>query len=269
LNGSEATDAILDWVRQLLASQPFLQPHLTLPMADISISLHVSIDMYVGGTVPVASPPENVLIAGSLDLSNRISGDIPASGSMVHEERDLSARVNAAPIPGGAPPDQIRDRHGLPVSRPGYGPRDTGSHMFLADIAERTDAARDRAPLPVEESNANVRQGIVADGYTFSPSTEGAVSVSQPSATEQSIPLDRGAIDIDLSGKGRMHQGDQVITAGSHIASKKQLGDQAGREYGSVGATYDAGPAGLSRPGKGGGLYSDGRTRISFGNDRR
>src|SRR5271169_6852473 len=163
LNGAEATDAILDWVRQLLASQPLLQPHLTLPMADISISLHISIDMYVGGTVPVSSPPDTLSIDGSLKLSNQLSDTHPIIGALEHEERVLSARVNAAPIPGGQPPDQIRERHGLPVSRPGYGPRDTGSHLFLADIAEQTDASQTRASLPVEEASANVRQGIVAD----------------------------------------------------------------------------------------------------------
>ena len=283
LNGSEAIETILDWVRQLLTSQPELKPHLTLPMADISISLRVGIDMYIGGTVPVGSPPEHMDIAGGVTVSNRLSGEPsaqqPSVQVPVHVDRDLSARVNAAPIPGGQVPDQVRAQHGLPTPRPGYGPRDTGSHLFLADIAQATNDASDASASASRTSASasrdsrksdDARQGIVADGYQFAEGP--GVSVVQPSAAglEQTIPLAKGRIDIDLSGEGKMRQGGTVVTAGTHNASKKVFGDQAGAEYGSVSGTYDAGPAGLARPGRaGGGLYSDGRSRISFGNTNR
>jgi hypothetical protein len=246
LNGQEAIEVLTDWFRQLLQSQPYLQPHLTLPMADITLDIGIQVDMYPGGTVPIASPPEQLTIAGAVKLENK-----------------LSTRINAAPIPGGVPPDKVREQHDLPIPRPGYGPRETGSHLFLADIAAETERKRTDNPT-------GGREGIVADGYVFSSEPTGsAVSVQQPGVLEQTIPIDRGEIEIDMTGRGKMHQGDMVVTAGSHIASKKSQGDQAGQKYGSVAATYDLGPAGLAQPGRGGGLYRDGRTKISFGNDRR
>jgi hypothetical protein len=263
LNGSEAIEILTDWFRQLLQSQPQLQPHLTLPMARIGLNVGVRIDMFIGGTVPVESPPEELKIEGGVTLENRLSGEpqIPIVDPR-RVESNLSTVVNVAPIPGGNPPDKVREQHGLPISRPGYGSRETGSHLFLADVVDKYEQKR-------VESPTGGREGIVADGYVFS--SEPAAAGKQASvvgAIEQTIPIDRGEINIDLTGKGRMRQGDMVVTAGSHVASKKVLGDQGGHKYGSVAGTYDAGPAGLAQSGRGGGLYRDGRSRISFGNER-
>jgi len=266
LNGHEAVEILTDWFRQLLATRPELQPHLTLPMARIGLSVNIKVDMYIGGTVPVASPPDTFSIAGQVTLDNRVPGG--QSGSSVHVEAGLSQIINVAPVAGGKPPDRVREDHGLPVPKPGYGPRDTGSHLFIADVIEQSERVRADARVREREDNpTGGREGIVADGYQFSSEPASAsVSVSSPAGVEQVIPLDRGKIEIDLTGEGKMRQGGQTFTVGTHAASKKVLGDQAGAEYGSVSGTYDAGPAGLARPGHGGGLYSDGRSRISFGN---
>jgi hypothetical protein len=266
LNGHEAVEILTDWFRQLLATRPELQPHLTLPNARIGLTIGVAIDMFVGGTVPVASPPEKLEFGGQVVLDNRAPDG--QSGSSAHVEADLSQIINAAPVAGGKPPDQVREDHGLPVPKPGYGPRETGSHLFIADVIEQSERVRADARVREREDNpAGGREGIVAEGYQFSGEPASAsVSANAPSGVEQVIPLGRGKIEIDLTGEGKMRQGGQTFTAGTHAASKKVLGDQAGAEYGSVSGTYDAGPAGLARPGRGGGLYSDGRSRISFGN---
>jgi len=255
LNGAEAVDILTDWFRRLLQSQPLMQPHLTLPMAKITLDIGVQIDMYVGGTVPVASPPERLDIAGSVTLDNSVGG----GGTVRLMRQDpvvLSTVVNAAPIPGGQTPDQVREAHDLPIPRPGVGPRDIGAHVQIADIIEATER-RARADMPAPR-----REGIVAKGYVFA---------SEPSAvadSRQTIPVDKGAIKIDQSGDGIDHANIHV-SAGTHVSSKKTLGDQGGSAYGSVAGVYDAGPAGLARPGAGGGLYADGRPRISFGNSHR
>ena len=77
------------------------------------------------------------------------------------------------------------------------------------------------------------------------------------------------AIEVDLAGKGIDHAGIHV-SAGTHVASVKTFGDQAGKPYESVNGVYDAGPAGLMG-GSGGpkGLGGDGRPRLSFGNSQR
>ena len=255
LNGAEAVESIMDWVRQLLLSDPLMQPHLTLPMADIRIGLKIDIDMYVGGSVPVNAPPEQRSICGAVTLTNGLTNGLERLDHEIAQHRsvDLTARVNAAPIPGGQPPDAIRESHGLPVPRPGYGPRDTGSHLFLADIVEEHDR---------KLSLTGGREGIVADGYTF------ASDPASASPTEQTIDLANGAIEIDMAGRGIAHAG-MVVKDDSHRKSVKQFGDQRGDRYSSVNGVYDPGPAGLMNNRGGGGLGTDGRQRLQFGNNNR
>lgn len=265
LNGSEIVDILTDWVRQLLQSQPLMQTHLTLPMAKLTLTIDVAVDMYVGGTVPVASPPERLDISGTVSLTNSVA-ETASSPEMRHTERTkerLQTVVNAAPLPGGVPPDQVREQHSLPVPRPGYGPRETGSHLFLSDVVESTASREPPPPSPLDATGG--RRGEVADGYVFSRE---AVTTAP---ARQSIPVDHGAIKIDTSGdsSGIQHAGI-TVSAGTHVSSRKTLGDQGGVAYESVNGVYDAGPAGLMRPGRqGGGLGTDGRSRISFGNSHR
>jgi hypothetical protein len=250
LNGEEVRQILTDWFQQLLAAQPNLQRHLTLPNAKIGLEVAITVDMYIGGSVPVASDPEQLLIRGGVELTNNVNA-APAT-------QTFSTTINAAPIPGGNPPDQLREQHGLPTPTPGYGDRATGSHLFLGDVNVPPQQPF-KTPQPPVASGG--RAGIVADGYIFSD--ESVVS----GTLEQSIAVDKGRIEVDLTGQGRMKQGGMVVTAGTHRASSKESGDQKGAEYGSVSGTYDAGPAGLSSHRSGGGLYSDGRSRIRFGNN--
>ena len=262
LNGDEAVEILTDWFRQLLKSSPLLQPHLTLPMARLSLDINVGIDMYVGGTVPVASPPEHVDIDGNVTLDNNVRSLTHATGRdsvPEHREEKLAAVVNAAPLPGGSPPDQIREQHGLPVPRPAYGPRETGSHLFLSDIVESTEAALRGAPEKAH-SETGGRSGIVAEGYQFSKEAPPAVVL------EQTIELENGAIEIDMAGRGIHHAG-MLIKDDTHRKSVKEFGDKRGERYSSVNGVYDAGPAGLMNN-RGGGLGSDGRARINFGNPK-
>lgn len=263
LNGREATEILVDWFRQLLSAQPLLQPHLTLPMAKITLDIGVQIDMYVGGTVPVASPPDTINIVGAVSLTNDLSSVGKTVDALAHAlatrsvpgpehtDEHVSTVINAAPLPGGNPPDQVREQHGLPVPRPGYGDRATGSHLFLADIHD-----------------AGKREGVVAEGYQFSPQMP---SPTGAQVLEQTIPVDNGQIQIDMSGVGIRHESGITVKAPDHRASVKDAGDQKGSKYGSVNGVLDAGPAGLMRKaGQGGaGLGGDGRTRLSFGNSHR
>jgi hypothetical protein len=268
LNGREAADALQDWFRQLLASQPLLQPHLTLPMASIRLSVKVDVDMYVGGSVPASSPPERAAFDGSFQLDNNITeGGAPpprteeAKAEAFSHARSLApppertesmldAIINAAPIPGGEPPDRIRAKHGIPIPRPSVGPRETGSHVVIAD-------------LPVPDATGG-RRGHVDPSYRFS---EQVAPVGNDA--HQTIPVGKGQVEIDLAGEGIDHAGIHV-SAGTHVSSVKKFGDQAGKPYESVNSVYDAGPAGLMSGGGGAkGLGGDGRPRLSFGNSQR
>jgi hypothetical protein len=264
LNGREATEILVDWFRQLLRGHYLLQPHLTLPMAVFDLQVHIGVDMYVGGSVPVQSRPDHIDINGSTSITNNIPD--ASRDTVTRTEHDFAATVNAAPVPGGLPPDQVREQHGLPVPRPGYGSRDTGSHLFLADIPDvdadvAAEAKRVFTAAPAQDSTGG-RRGDVAEGYVFS-----SEPVTQASA--QTIPVDNGAIRVNMDGSPIQAAGISV-SAGTHVSSKKELGDQKGQAYESVNGVMDAGPRGLMRPGRGaGGLYTDGRPRLSFGNSHR
>ena len=296
LNGLEAVEIMTDWFKQLLLSQPWAQRHITLPMAKMTIDVGVAIDMYIGGTVPVASPPERVDVTGAFTLENKamVSGPnvwsraggedeakaesspvfaaaFGASGDKEGPVR-LSTVVNAAPTDNGVPPDQLREQHDLPRPTPSYGPRETGSHLFLSDtpgIPFRADVPAPPPPPRSPHLAIPQREGVVAEGYVFS--TEPVPSPG--SMLEQTIRLDergRGKIEINLSGDGKVHQGNNVVSIGPvNNASVKDFGDQRGHEYGSVTGVMDAGPAGLARGGGQRGLYGDGRSRITFGNSNR
>jgi hypothetical protein len=253
LNGKEATEILVDWFRQLLASQPLLQPHLTLPQAKLTLDIGISIDMYVGGSIPVASPPDRLDIAGAMTLSNELSGGSVRTATALasergteHREQELTATVSTVASAGGLPPDQVREQHGLPITRPGYGPRDVGAHIFLADVAQETDTR-----------SVGGREGIVADGYVFA-----SEPVASAPSVHQHISVDRGGIDIRSDGQPLVHDSGQTVSAGTHYKSVKDFGDQKGERYGSVNGVQDLGPAGLMT-----GRMD--RSRIKFGNNQR
>ena len=277
LNGDEAVEILTDWFRQLLKGHYLMQPHLTLPMAVLDLKVQVGVDMYVGGSVPVAATPDHIDITGGVRLTNEIPSGSGATASndrkvvvASHTEHDFAATVNAAPVPGGLPPDQVREQHGLPVPRPGYGSRDTGSHLFLADIPNvDADVAAEAKRVftaqrePAADNSTGGRRGDVAEGYVFSTETV------DHTPAHQRIAVDNGSIEVRMDGVAVQHAGISV-SAGTHVSSKKELGDQKGNAYESVNGVLDAGPRGLMRPGRGaGGLYTDGRPRLSFGNGHR
>lgn len=255
LNGAEATEILVDWFRQLLKSNPVMQPHLTLPMAKFTLDINVGIDMYVGGSVPVESPPERLDIIGTVSLDNKVAG--AGTGAPAHRtEQRYSTIVNAAPIPGGIPPDEVRETHGLQAPRPAYGPRDTGSHLFLADVPD------------AQSDVSGGRRGDVAPGYTFSEQVV-SPSAGPAHALDQHIPIAKGEIHIDLTGDGIVHESGMRVKERAHVSSVKEAGDERGKPYSSVNGVYDPGPAGLMTRRGGGGLGTDGRSRISFGNSHR
>jgi hypothetical protein len=309
LNGAEAVSILSDWLSQLLRAHPMMQPHLTLPMAVFTLDVKVSVDMHTGGSVPVASAPEHIEITGRTSLYNEVARaseelnmetllrlDQAAAAAEAESMRMCEMRtiVNAAPVPGGKPPDEIRTMHGLPIPGPGYGPRETGSHMFLADVLTGAPAVKTK-PAPPQSSQIPVvpelhpagpeastakagdasistgtstggRSGDVAPGYTFSPQE---VTPDRPAASlRQNIPVDRGGIEVELAGQGIMHDSGMRVRERDHRASISEAGDEKGAPYGSVNGVYDPGPRGLmtSRMRGREGYGTDGRPRISFGN---
>lgn len=294
LNGREAYDILMEEFGRLLRSHPlFSQQHLTLPNVRLTLDVKVGIDMHIGGTVPVESAPVHEELTGRLvfehelseamaALADETSLRLAAEQAEAESERKhlYQSEVNAAPVPGGKPPDQIRALYGLPVPKPGYGPRDTGSHLFLADvltgapeprretgtdpIVNPSDEQRRTSVVPPFDPATGGRRGEVAQGYQFSS------EVVNVSPTEQHMPADNGEIAVEFTGRGIQHESGMTVRASTHKASVKVQGDEKGKPYGGVNGVYDPGPRGLMNPNRGGGGYgTDGRPRMSFGNDHR
>jgi hypothetical protein len=290
LNGQEAFEILVDWFRNLLAAHPQFQPHLTLPMARITLDVAVQVDMFIGGSVPVAAPPETLQIASTVALSNNV--------------KKFRTVVNAAPVPGGVSPDQIRAQHNLPVSRPGFGDRDTGSHLFLADVPQKFP---DSPPLPpVSElselhSDQQNQQSERKSEFVRAESERHSEQLSEhlemvleeterpappPSSNTGTLPaqyvfagpphpavgsVENGRqsldtmglhVDIALDGRPIRHESGMITADHRHVASQEKAGDRKGRTYGSVAGVYDPGPIGLIDGHSGGAVYGDGRPRI-------
>ena len=157
----------------------------------------------------------------------------------------LDASVCAAPLPGGHPPDQVREQHGLHIPRPSAGDQSVGAQFFLADS---TGAAPPQAPppsgpaVPVAQPADAVREGAVADGFIFATDPGSTARVQRPVESAIAAYGRADAVKIDPTGAGRMYQGRMVIEAPEHTGEM----DLKGKTYGSVTGTLDPGPAGLA-----------------------
>ena len=93
LDGEEAKAVLIARFKAKLDEVPYLQRHITLPR--VKMSLLVQLELYNDQPTPERHEIE--------DEYNLIV---------------LQDSVNASPTPGGRPPDQIRDEHGLPILTP-------------------------------------------------------------------------------------------------------------------------------------------------------
>ncbi len=90
LDGEEAKHVLMQRFRAKLDEVPWLQRHITLPR--VRMSLLVQLELYADQPTPEVHAIE--------DEYNLIV---------------LQDQVNVSPTPGGRPPDQVRDEHGLAV----------------------------------------------------------------------------------------------------------------------------------------------------------
>jgi len=118
LDGLECREILENRVTQCFDKVPYFKKHLTLPR--VKLTLKVTIEVYAE-----QPNPEKLEIGDSLTVQ--------VDGPRLMETLTMETVDAAAPIPGGHPPDQLREMHGLPVSRPERGPRETGGHIVLAD----------------------------------------------------------------------------------------------------------------------------------------
>jgi hypothetical protein len=122
LSGDEVRHILEERFSRLLSDVPYLQKHLTLPRVKMTVTVHL--DVYAD-----QPNPERHTIQNSIDV---VSDDASVFAEPVFSG-DATDSVSAAPGPGGKPPDQIRDEHGLGISVPTRG---SLNHTALEDRVE-------------------------------------------------------------------------------------------------------------------------------------
>ena len=118
LNGEECREVLLNRCVQAFEKIPYFQKHITLPR--VKMVLNVRLEIWAD-----QPNPEQINIGDTLTVVL----DQPILGEVFN----IEATDAAAPIPGGKPPDQVREMHGLPVSAQQRGPREVGGHIAVSD----------------------------------------------------------------------------------------------------------------------------------------
>lgn len=118
LDGSEVAHVLKNRFSQILERVPYLQRHLTLPR--VRVTLQVKLEIWAD-----QPSPETQIISERIEVVH----DDPVMADIIQAESVDSA----APVPGGHPPDQIREMHGLPIAQPMRGPREVGAHIVTSD----------------------------------------------------------------------------------------------------------------------------------------
>lgn len=119
LDGGEIAAVLRDHYNDFLATVPYFQKHLTMPRVRIttSIKLEVWADQPTPDVIPLGDKFE-VIIERTHDPVDVI---------------EATTSETTAPVPGGHPPDEIRDMHNLPISTPMRGRKEVGGQLVIAD----------------------------------------------------------------------------------------------------------------------------------------
>ena len=119
LDGTEIAAVLRDHYNDFLATVPYFKKHLTMPRVRITtqIKLEVWADQPTPDVIPLGDKFE-VIVERTHEPAEVIEAETSES---------------TAPIPGGHPPDEIRDMHNLPISTPMRGRKEVGGNLVIAD----------------------------------------------------------------------------------------------------------------------------------------
>lgn len=119
LDGTEIAGVLRNRFNDFLAGVPYFQKHLTMPRCRISFQIKLEV---------WADQPQPDLI--------RVGDNFEVVIERPHEPAEVieaESTDSTAPIPGGFPPDEIRDMHHLPITQPMRGRKEVGGHLIIAD----------------------------------------------------------------------------------------------------------------------------------------
>jgi hypothetical protein len=146
LNGEEVKQVLENRCVQILDGVPYFQTHITLPR--VRITLNVKLEIWAD-----QPHPDTVSIGDKFTV---IVERLPA------EVIEAESVDTAAPVPGGHPPDKIREMHGLPISQPARGPQEVGGHITLSDsyLPLEGREVEDRPGLKVNRTGSGMIDGM-------------------------------------------------------------------------------------------------------------
>lgn len=117
LDGEELRLIIENRFEQFLRTVPHFQKHLTLPRVRIT----VQVKLEVWADQPT---PETIPLGDRFEVLNERE----------NPPEVITAESVDSTAPGdGYPPDEVRDMHGLPISRPARGPSGIGGQVAVSD----------------------------------------------------------------------------------------------------------------------------------------
>ena len=119
LDGEEIRRILENRFQQTMDGIPYLQRHITLPR--MRMTLNIKIEIWAD-----QPQPETIRLGDSVTVEY-----VPIDKPDVTFEAE--SVDSTAPIPGGMPPDALREAHGLPIVQPGPGERAIGAHMQIVD----------------------------------------------------------------------------------------------------------------------------------------
>ena len=118
LDGVEIAAVLRDHYNDFLATVPYFQKHLTMPR--VRITTQIKLEVWADQPVPDVIP-----------LGDRF--EVVIERTEEPEVIEATTSETTAPVPGGHPPDEIRDLHNLPISTPMRGRKEIGGQLVIAD----------------------------------------------------------------------------------------------------------------------------------------
>lgn len=110
LSGEDVKQVLLTRFADLLSQVGEFQRHLTLPRVRMNLLVHLE----VSGRTPPSFDIKDDLVVRMREVPPLQPGQEETNVNL-----DLEAEINSdTTTPGGQPPDQIREEHGIPVMEP-------------------------------------------------------------------------------------------------------------------------------------------------------
>jgi hypothetical protein len=176
LNGEEVREILLNRCRDIFDRVPQFQRHITLPR--VRITFNVKLEIYADQPNPK-----------TMDIGDKLTVVIEQPAEVI----EAQSVDTAAPIPGGHPPDQVRELHGLPVAQPSRGPQNIGGQITISDQFSAGGEASPQLPgLTIQSGGAGHEADPLSSYGTFVTLDQGPAGLQHGMMNREPFRLSRG-----------------------------------------------------------------------------